>query len=150
MSLSSYHSLYFHCIAFSYLDVSYLILPNLSSCFFYLSSCFFIFRHDFLYFIIFSCLSSCYFIFHHITLSYITFSFLSSCFLFSSLYVKVPAEMKALQCMATLCSCLKYYGQAVIGVAGMADRNIIINAVKSHHHLHFFIFKQFSILFLFI
>jgi hypothetical protein len=54
--------------------------------------------------------------------------------------MKVTAETKALQCMATLCSCLKYYGQAVIGVVRDADREIIVNAVIKHHHLHFFTF----------
>jgi hypothetical protein len=39
--------------------------------------------------------------------------------------------------MATLCSTLKYYGHAVIGVVRDIDKKIIIDAVSYFHHYHF-------------
>lgn len=42
----------------------------------------------------------------------------------------VDAGTKALQTMATLCSCLKYFGRAVIGVARREDRRLILDMVR--------------------
>lgn len=41
---------------------------------------------------------------------------------------------KGLQTMATVCSCLKYYGHVIIGVARDEDR-ILINDMVSPVHL---------------
>jgi hypothetical protein len=42
----------------------------------------------------------------------------------------VDASTKALQCMATVCSCLKYFGHVVIGVVRPEDKVIINNMVS--------------------
>eukprot|EP01035_Chromulina_nebulosa_P017069 gene17069-22581_t len=41
----------------------------------------------------------------------------------------VNAETKALQCMATICSCLKYFGQVVVGVVRDDDRKLMLHMV---------------------
>jgi hypothetical protein len=43
----------------------------------------------------------------------------------------VNASTKALQCMATLCSTLKYYGHAVIGVVRDSDRELMLETIDS-------------------
>jgi hypothetical protein len=43
----------------------------------------------------------------------------------------VDASTKALQTLATTCSCLKYYGNVVIGVTRNEDRNLILDMVRS-------------------
>ena len=43
----------------------------------------------------------------------------------------VKPEIKALQTMATICSCLKYYGQAVVGVTRDQDRDLINQQLSS-------------------
>jgi hypothetical protein len=48
----------------------------------------------------------------------------------------VDASTKALQAMATTCSCLKYYGRVVIGVARIEDRRIIEKMVSLLRQLH--------------
>ena len=39
-------------------------------------------------------------------------------------------KTKGMQCMATICSCLKYFGRAVVGVASIEDRMIITELVN--------------------
>ena len=40
-------------------------------------------------------------------------------------------DTKGLQCFATICSCLKYYGRVMIGVARKQDRDIIYDMVSA-------------------
>jgi hypothetical protein len=44
--------------------------------------------------------------------------------------IQVNATTKGLQTMATLCSCLKYFGKVVIGVARPEDKDIILDLVS--------------------
>jgi hypothetical protein len=44
----------------------------------------------------------------------------------------VDASTKALQCMAAVCSCLKYFGRVVIGVGRTEDRKIILKIVINY------------------
>jgi hypothetical protein len=52
----------------------------------------------------------------------------------------VDASTKGLQTMATVCSCLKYFGKVVIGVARYEDRNIIHDLVRRIFNLFAFVF----------
>ena len=62
---------------------------------------------------------------------------LNFCYRFVSSFtqhVQVDSYTKALQTMATVCSCLKYYGYVVIGVARDEDRILVNDMVR---YLHF-------------
>lgn len=48
----------------------------------------------------------------------------------------VDASVKVLQASATLCSCLKYYGRAFIGVARSEDLKIVLETVSPAHTLN--------------
>jgi hypothetical protein len=50
----------------------------------------------------------------------------------------VDASTKGMQTMATVCSCLKYFGKVVIGVARYEDRDIIHDLVKSSCSRYYF------------
>jgi hypothetical protein len=52
----------------------------------------------------------------------------------STFCLQVDASTKALQTMATLCSCLKYYGKAIIGVTRLEDKNLILHLVRSYFY----------------
>ena len=56
----------------------------------------------------------------------------------------VDASTKALQTMATLCSCLTYFGQVVLGVARTEDRILLQNKVSI---FTFFCIHMFQFLF---
>jgi len=52
-------------------------------------------------------------------------------------YLQVDSYTKALQTMATVCSCLKYYGYVVIGVARDEDRILVNDMVRCYFFLTF-------------
>ena len=39
-------------------------------------------------------------------------------------------NIKALQCMATVCSCLRYFGRVLIGVTRESDKKLMIKMVN--------------------
>ncbi len=47
-------------------------------------------------------------------------------------YDQVDTSTKALQATASVCSCLKYFGKVVIGVARDDDKSIIMDMVSAH------------------
>lgn len=47
-------------------------------------------------------------------------------------YDQVDTSTKALQATASVCSCLKYFGKVVIGVARSDDKSIIMDMVSAH------------------
>ena len=59
----------------------------------------------------------------------------------------VPPSIKVLQCMATVCSTLKYFGHAVVGVAREEDMKLLqehISKTDAHtrHHTHVVYFNM--------
>lgn len=53
----------------------------------------------------------------------------------------VPAGIKVLQCMATVCSCNKYFGHVVVGVANQQDMELVQSylmkvGARIRHHTH--------------
>merc|ERR1711871_39130 len=53
----------------------------------------------------------------------------------------VDASIKVLQCMATVCSCLRYFGHVIIGVSRQSDLKLldgILEKIDPHirHHIH--------------
>lgn len=59
----------------------------------------------------------------------------------------VPPSIKVLQCMATVCSALKYYGHVVIGVARKEDMDLLQSTLAktdahTRHHTHVVYFKM--------
>jgi len=59
----------------------------------------------------------------------------------------VPAAQKILQCMATVCSCNKYFGHVVIGVANEPDMELVQSYMmkvgsRIRHHTHVVLLKM--------
>ncbi len=59
----------------------------------------------------------------------------------------VPASMKILQCMATACSCQRYFGHVVIGVANVDDLELVQSYLakvssRTRHHMHIVMFNM--------
>jgi hypothetical protein len=59
----------------------------------------------------------------------------------------VKPSIKVLQCMATVCSCLKYFGHVVIGVAREYDLELVTNKLKEldprmARHIHVVLFNM--------
>ena len=67
----------------------------------------------------------------------------------------VDPSIKVLQCMATVCSCLKYFGHVVIGVVRTEDRELITAMVTKQFDLtysntHYISFSSLFINYLFV
>eukprot|EP01036_Dinobryon_divergens_P029394 gene29394-38483_t len=43
---------------------------------------------------------------------------------------KVDANTKALQCLATICSCLRYFGHVIVGVSRTSDRLLLVDKLN--------------------
>lgn len=46
-------------------------------------------------------------------------------------FLQVDANTKALQCLATICSCLRYFGHVIVGVSRTSDRLLLVDKVLS-------------------